>query len=54
MNQNPLDAERRSLNNASGRKHAPDKTSKPVLPKFGNNEIIDQAKRNSQDGQPLE
>jgi len=53
MNQNPLDAERRSLNNASGRKHAPNSPIKPA-PNRGNAELIDQAKRNSQDGRPLE
>lgn len=53
MNQNPLDAERRSLNNASGRKHAPDSPIKPPL-KLGNAEVVDRAKHNSQDGRPLE
>ena len=53
MNQNPLDAERQSLNNASGRKAAPDIDRKQKS-MFNAKEIIDQAKRNSSDGRPCE
>ena len=53
MNQNPLDAERQSLNNASGRKHAPN-PDRPSRPKVGDHEMVEQAKRNSEDGRRLD